>query len=134
MPDGAEWEVSVPRTGVFLTRYGITGMDDPQWDIFTSDSPVLHGSRFHGYRAPEREVVLPIYLYHDGGSAAWTARYRAFQAWLSPRHVIQWRGGPPASWQSRAPRSRALCTGTPSAPVGPRPARLYRLHPPGCHP
>src|SRR5690625_1222974 len=124
MPDGAEWEVSVPRTGVFLTRYGITGMDDPQWDIFTSDSPVLHGSRFHGYRAPEREVVLPIYLYHDGGSAAWTARYRAFKAWLSPRHVIQWRGGDPEAGEGRTPHMWDVGPGYP--PAGPEPRAAGR--------
>ena len=130
MPDGTEWEVSAPRTGVFLTRDGITGMDDPQWDIFTSDSPVLHGSRFHGYRAPEREVVLPIYLYHDGGSAAWTARYRAFKAWLSPRHVIQWRVEHPESGEGRTLHMRYVDSGNPTATLDHRQRgwKLMNLH------
>lgn len=115
MPDGTQWEVSAPRTGAFLTREGITGMDDPQWDLFTSDSPILHGSRFHGYRAPEREVVLQIYLYHDDGSAAWTERYRAFKAWMSPRHVIRWRVEHPESGEGRTLHMRYVDSGNPTA-------------------
>ena len=100
--DGVVWDVTDPRSGVFLTTDGVRGMGKPDWILHHTVSPVIHGARYHGAVAPQREVMLPLFLYHDGSSAGWTERYRAFMRNMQPDLPVLWTVIHPGSGESRS--------------------------------
>lgn len=69
--DGSEWHLDDPSTGVFLVQEGIEGLHNPLTDEVNRTSPSIPGSRFHGYRVKERDVIWAIYIYSDESSLHW---------------------------------------------------------------
>lgn len=89
--DGRRWDLtSWARSGVLLTDRGVRGMDKPEWYLHQSSSPVVHGAQYHGYRAPVREVRLPLLIFTDESSQAWTELRRSFMAIMRPDIPLRW--------------------------------------------
>jgi hypothetical protein len=82
--DGSRWDISDPGSGVFITDAGIRGLHMPEITPYASQSPLLHGSRFKGYRIEPRELFLPTFLYSDVSSADWLDRNEAFWRTMHP--------------------------------------------------
>lgn len=89
--DGSEWPLSHPPSGVFLTQQGIEGLHMPVFDMVRRESPMIHGSSYHGYRIQERRVVWPLYVYSDVGSDHFTELDRALWKSLKPGQEGTWR-------------------------------------------
>lgn len=70
--DGSEFDLSSVAGGVLLMRGGFRGWNMPPIERRSTVSPSVAGSRWRGYRVAEREVFLPLYVFHHGGSQAWT--------------------------------------------------------------
>ena len=75
--DGSQWELTRPRTGLFL-RPGVRGLHLPTFERQKTESAMVAGSRHRGTSTKDREVHWPMYLYSDDSSAAFLARDRAF--------------------------------------------------------
>lgn len=95
--DGSEWEISDPDSGAFLVKAGVRGLGMPDHERFTTSSPAVHGDLHRGSRVLPREVFWPLYLFHDGGSAEFVGRDRAFWASMSRDRLGTWRVESPDS-------------------------------------
>lgn len=78
-PDGVEWDLSRPDSGVFITRDGLRGLRWPTFELGTSTSGARPGRRRRTARVAERPAELPIYVFHGDGSQAFADRWEAFQ-------------------------------------------------------
>lgn len=81
--DGSEWVLSSPESPVWLAPGGTRGLNMPPVNRFVGTSPAVAGSRWRGYRVPERPVFWPIFLYGDS-TAGWRAVDRAWWATMRP--------------------------------------------------
>lgn len=75
--DGSDWELSQPRSGLFL-QPGVRGLGMPDFERHSTGSAMVPGSRHRGSSTKDREVFWPVYLYSDDSSEAFLARDRAF--------------------------------------------------------
>lgn len=97
--DGSFWPLD-GSLGVTLTSEGLVGLDFPEYDLHTSTSPAVAGSRHRGSRAKARAVEWNLIIWSDGSSAEWRARDRAF-----------WRSfsvDEPGLWTVTDPAGRSL--------------------------
>lgn len=91
--DGKNWSLSDESSGLVVQR-GIRGLAGVTLEHHRDQHANLAGSRWRDFRATDREVFLPLYVFHDGDSADWVAHNRAFArmfrggktAWL---HIVQ---------------------------------------------
>lgn len=80
--DGSRWTLCGAE-GVALLA-GVRGLTMPPVDRYTKEAPAVSGSRYRGHRVLEREVFLPVSVFHDAGSQGWLDRDRAFNRTLWP--------------------------------------------------
>jgi len=80
--DGSSWYLTDPSSQVRLLP-GMRGLEAPEHDRWTSESPGLAGNRYRGSRALAREVYLPVYV-RGASSTDWLAVRRAWDRSLSP--------------------------------------------------
>lgn len=89
--DGSLWQISGdPSSGVRL-KEGVRGLAMPQWQRYSTLSPAVPGSRHRGSVASDREVLWPLGVYNDVGSAEWIAYDRAFWRTMHPDRPGLWR-------------------------------------------
>lgn len=90
--DGTVWDLSHPfgESGVFLTKGGTRGLHMPPVQRYSDSSPGAQGSHWRGFRAEERDVFWPLYLYSEVGSEHWVAVDRAFWATMRPDKTGVW--------------------------------------------
>jgi hypothetical protein len=81
--DGSVWNLTDPRSPVFLTEGEIVGLDVGPADRFVSNAPGVAGSRHRGSRTLERPVVFTVHVWSDAGPQAWTQLDAAFRRSLS---------------------------------------------------
>lgn len=87
---GSSWEIAHPQVSGIYLRSGTRGLNMPPLTRRTSSSPGLHGSRWRGWIAEEREVFWPLSIVNQAGSAQWLEHDRAFWATLRPDVVGTW--------------------------------------------
>ena len=87
--NGTRWSLSDPDSGIILMQ-GVRGLGAPTFTHFRDDLSGTDGALWRGYRAEVREVFWPVYLYHDGNSADWVTRNRAFWRGMSPSKEGTW--------------------------------------------
>lgn len=80
--DGSRWTLCGAEGAALLA--GVEGLTRPKVDRWTKEAPGVAGSRYLGHRVLEREVYLPISIFHDAGSQAWLERDKAFNRTLWP--------------------------------------------------
>ena len=86
--DGSEWDLTGRNSPVRLIDEAPTrGFGRPQFTRFTQKSANVAGSRARGYNTEEREVMLPLLVYTDMGTAEWLAVDAAFQRTIHPARV-----------------------------------------------
>lgn len=108
--DGSSWEISDPtqrtvvdyiagvpqpprtiiESGVFVPRGGVRGMNMPEIQRYTSESPMVAGARWRGYRVQEREVFWPLLIASDESSEVFKLRERAFFKTMRPDKMGTW--------------------------------------------
>ena len=86
--NGDTWELwcrrpHVARTGIALGR-GLRGLDFPDVETWSSDSPALDGSQYAGYRVASREVFLNLRVFAHTSSQDWIEWDRRFQRSFLP--------------------------------------------------
>lgn len=82
--DGTTWDLTNPRSGLFVTQDGIKGLHEPAWEQFTQQT--VEGQIVDDVRALAREMEFTVYLYSDKSSADWANRYDAFFSSWHPQH------------------------------------------------
>lgn len=90
--DGSRWSLSDDSSGLVLRR-GVRGLGRLSHEDHRDEHAGLAGSRWRDSRATDREVFLPVQIFHDGGSLPWKEHNRAFSkilrrgktAWL---HIV----------------------------------------------
>lgn len=88
--DGSVWDISNPNSGVLLTNDGVRGLHMPKFTKYRSQSPILHGSRFKGYRGEERSIFWPLLVYSDVSSSDWLDRNEQFWKTMHPGQTGLW--------------------------------------------
>lgn len=73
--------------GVMLVQDGVRGLGMPPVKRYTSTSPAVHGSRWRGHQVEEREVMWPLFVWSDAGTADWLERDAAL--WRSFRPDVE---------------------------------------------
>lgn len=87
--DGRVWDLTDWRSGVCLTREGVTGLHNPRIKKFTSTSRTIPGHRLRGHRVEGRDVAWNVFVYGDG-SEAWRRVYAAFFGGIRPDKSGTW--------------------------------------------
>lgn len=82
--NGTTWEISDPRSGAFLHRAGVRGLNMPKFDLFGSESPVIAGRSHRGSRANPRDVFWPIAVLDSDSSDSFIRRDSAFWETMDP--------------------------------------------------
>lgn len=88
--DGSVWDLNDFAGGVLLYREGVEGLHFPRISRYTSRSRAIPGNRLRGWRAEERSVFWPIFVWGDG-SEAWRLRNEAFMRTIHPDRAGTWR-------------------------------------------
>lgn len=99
-PDGNVFDLTDPDGGILLQR-GVIGMDMPPFVRYTSTAPGIAGSRNRGYRAAERPVFWPVFIWSDFSSAEFLSRWAAFMGTLRPGATGVWAVTNPVTAQTR---------------------------------
>ncbi len=87
--DGSTWPLT-RESGVYLLASGVRGHAMPPVQRYTSQAPMLAGSRWRGSRTEERDVFWPLCVWHDQSSQAWIERDRAFWRTMHPDRPGVW--------------------------------------------
>jgi len=74
--DGTTWDLNDGQSGVQVVSSGVVGLHLPPFEPQVSDRRT--GRRRRGVRVRERQVELPLLVWHDESSAEWVERDRAF--------------------------------------------------------
>ena len=88
--DGTLWDLLRGTEGVVLLEKGVRGLAMPPIGRHTQESPALAGSRHTGWRAVEREVFWPVYVWSEDSSREWFDRDAAWWATMHPDQVGEW--------------------------------------------
>lgn len=88
--DGSEWDLTNPKSGVFLTGKGVEGLGMPSHQAWIGESPATHGQYYRGHVVEARPVFWPVYLFSGKGTAEWLELDRAFWRSLQPGKHGTW--------------------------------------------
>jgi hypothetical protein len=83
--DGSRWTLSEPDSGVFIVRGGVRGLGFPKIQHYRDQNAGQNGAVHRDLVYDSRQMMLPIYLYHDGSTKEWVEHDRAFAKALHPR-------------------------------------------------
>lgn len=83
------WDLSTGAQGVRL-QAGVRGLNMPEFTRYFSESPAVSGSTYRGYRVLERDVMWPLWVFHNGGSEEWLRVDREFWSSLHPNRTGVW--------------------------------------------
>jgi hypothetical protein len=86
---GRTWDLSTGAQGVRL-QAGVRGLNSPEFIRYTSESPAVSGATYRGYRASERDIMWPLWVFNGDGSAEWLQVDREFWASLHPDRTGVW--------------------------------------------
>jgi hypothetical protein len=75
--DGSNWSLSDDSSGLVLRR-DVRGLGGITIEHHRDEHASLAGSRWRDFRATNREIYLPVYLFSDGTSQDWVEHNRAF--------------------------------------------------------
>ncbi|AXH44398.1 minor tail protein [Arthrobacter phage Kumotta] len=86
---GVTWPLTDPASGMFLMP-GVRGLGSITTERHSTSSPAVPGSRHEGISVLDREVFWPVHIFHDGSTAGWVERDRAFWDGMDPRDTGVW--------------------------------------------
>lgn len=89
--EGDVWDLTSSKSGLFMLQESVKGVGMPEVKRHTRTSPGLHGSRYRGWLAEERDVLWPLFSYHDGESQEWVEHDRQFWRSMRPDKTGVWR-------------------------------------------
>lgn len=75
--DGSNWALHDDTSGLTLMR-GVRGLAGITLENHRDAHASIPGSRWRDFRATDREIFLPIHLFHDGDSYEWVKHNRDF--------------------------------------------------------
>lgn len=87
--DDSSWALNSPSSLVRLTR-GTRGLGMPEGQHVRSSSPGLHGSRWRGWRAGDRDVTWNLWVHSGGGEGDQLDLERAFWRTMDPNRPGRW--------------------------------------------
>lgn len=87
--DGTTWDIGNPSSPVRLNA-GVQGLDDPDVDYYTSDSPGVDGTTDRGFRVSGRTVFWPLRIFLPAASQAWVDLDASFWRSLQPGRYGTW--------------------------------------------
>jgi hypothetical protein len=88
--DGSVWDLTNPDLGVFMRKEGIRGLGMPKVEHHRDRSPALPGAFHRDLNYDIRDVFWPLQVFHDGSSAEWIKRDRAFWRTMRPHETGRW--------------------------------------------
>lgn len=89
--EGDVWDLTSSKSGLFMLQETVKGVGMPEVKRHTRTSPGLHGSRYRGWIAEERDVLWPLFSYHNGESQEWVEHDRKFWRSMRPDQTGVWR-------------------------------------------
>ena len=107
--DGSQWDLTDHSgpSGVVLADSMLDGLGMPTFERYVDKSATRHGQILRGFTVGSRDVLWPLFLYEDEGSAAWVEYDAAFWRSLHPLRTGWWTVQAPGS----APRAHPRCAG-----------------------
>lgn len=86
---GLEFSLTDRAAGIYL-RPGVRGLGSTTTERVFTSSPAVAGSKHEGVTTLDREVFWPLRIWHNGGSAEWMLRDRAFWSTMDPADTGLW--------------------------------------------
>lgn len=89
--DGSVWDLGKTSGPLTLAR-GVRGLHMPEFDVFQSSTPLVHGADLTGYTIPPRRVVWPLNVFSHSIDE-WLATYSGLFDSMHPIELGVWTVG-----------------------------------------